>query len=353
MPEPMRPPGYAQALIRTIACTFLLVLGMGSLAQAQAIHDPTDIHFKVLNATTGGAGNLDRLQIQYRSDILNPVIDVVPDGSNFTLKDVPVLDRGRYILTAWKNGVPYFSTYRGSKLMDQEISLHIFDTTASSQDISMSGLTLLVKKIGPQLQLEYMIKVENAAMPQITVLGNPTFEMKIPEGCTQIKAEYKRGPDPINIPVTRISAGLIGLTVPFTSGQNSISLTASVPFTEGMELPVSGNLPISSWSLMTFPISLISDSFELEPDNNNAPAGWNRYVGSALESGRGLAIRLISEPKGGQEKNLFSKQDNDNPDSPSDVPAEAESEAKSKFPWIPMGVVTILIIAMAVRRRRR
>lgn len=354
MPESRRFAVSSHTLLITMSFTILMVLFNGFMAMAQAIDTPVDLQFKVLNGTTGEAGTLDRLQIQYRTTTLVPVLDTTPQGSAFTLHNVPIKDRGQYIITAWSQGVPYFGQHRGSTLMEKETSLHIFDTTASLDGISISGLTILVKKEGALLQLEYMLKIHNAATPQITILGNPTFEFKLPTGYSQLKAEYKRGPDPIAIATNTIGEGIIGLPVPLTSGNTVISLTAAVPFTEGMDLPIASNLPVDSWSVMTSPNNLAVDSFELEyePEADHGMAGWNRYLGSPLESDRNLVIRLSTGPKGGPQENLFSSKENGQPKQQPDSPSGTESKDKDNFPWIPIGLVTILAIAMAVKRRR-
>jgi len=244
-----------KTLLFSMVYVLLPIMLVGSPVQAQAIHEPADIQFKVINGTTGSSDTLDRLQIQYRSNILNPVLDVTQQGPEFTLYGVPINEKGQYIITAWKHGVPYFGQHRGSTLLSEVTTLHVFDISPSCDDVSMSGLTMLLKKSGSLLNLEYMIKINNTANPQITVLGKPTFELKLPAGYSQLSANYMRGPDPIAIAVTKIGDGLVGLTVPLTSGLNSISITATVPFTEGMELPIAGNLSVESWSLMASPNS--------------------------------------------------------------------------------------------------
>ncbi len=352
MSVPLSYRGKALVVVKTMVFALLLVVLNVLPTLAQAIHDQADLHFKVANATTGGPGTLDRLQIQYRTHILNSVIDVSPEGSTFTLKDVPVLNQGRYIVTSWKDGVPYFNSFRGSQLIEQENTLHIFGTTSDLQDLGVSGLTLLIKKQGSLLYLEYMIKIQNSTKPQITVLGNPTFEMRLPSGFSQVKAHYKRGPDPIDIAITDIGANVIGLTAPLTSGQNTISLTAALPFTEGMELPIFGNLPVQSWSILTFPQNLVADSFDLVLDDDNSMEGCNRYVGPALESDQNFVIHLEIESQAGPTKNLFADQKKDASGQKSDNPSKTEKQGKNKFPWIPLGFVTILAILIGFKRRQ-
>ena len=64
----------------------------------------------------------------------------------------------------------------------------------------------MIRRQESLVRLEYMLQIDNAAKPQVTVLGRPaTFELALPRGVSDIEASYTRGPDPT--PVTVHASG--------------------------------------------------------------------------------------------------------------------------------------------------
>ena len=289
----------ATPMYRPVAPVLLFCLLMAAafpnLAAAQSAQgNPEDLEFVILNVTTGEPGTIDRLEIHYSTQRLNPVLDIEPVGSEFTVPSVPIKDIGKYVITAWAEGVPYFWSIRGQQIIDGPITLHVFGTTNNLADVKISGLNLLLRKGESLVNLEYMLKVENSARPQVTVVGIPTLELLVPEGASEFHANYTRGPEPIDIPVSRIGTKKIGLEVPLTTGQNQIRVVCSVPWAEGLVVPVGSSLEVEAWSLLATPENLSIRSTELEPDHSQAIPGYLRFRGPFLEAEREFRIEVRS-----------------------------------------------------------
>ncbi len=205
-------------------------------------------------STTGEPGLVDRLQIQYLSMRLEPVIDIRPTGSEFMVEAVPLRERGKYLVTAWFQNVPYYWDIKGQKLMTETTTLHVFETTDNLDTVSISGLTILFRKGSSLVNLEYMIRLENNNQPQRTVLGTGhTFALTLPVDAGNIAATYDRGPEPLPVPVTKLGDGRVGLQVPLTAGSTQVRVTANLPWQDSLEFPVGSNLAIADWGFMVSP----------------------------------------------------------------------------------------------------
>ena len=312
---------------------------------------PQDLEIEIINATTGEPGTVDRLIIEYISARRNNVADFEPEGSTFVARGVPVITQGKYIVTVWKDGVPYWWSKRGRELIDGPVVLHVFDTVTSLEGISFSGLNLVVRRQESILRLEYMLQVANEAHPQVTANGyQSTFEIALPRGASEIEASYTRGPDPTPIKVD-YSGENGGLSVPLTPGQNQIRLEAVVPWTDGMEIPVGSNLPINSWSVLASPIWLEVGSTDIEENDSEQVQGFRRFAGFPLKAGETVTLLLNSgEQEAGPEEELFTKEAPAEKDAATGADADAK-DGGSQLPLILMGIV-IIVIVVAVRRRK-
>ncbi len=341
--------GRAAAMTAVVA---LVLLGgtLPGFAQTAEGH-PQDLEIEIINATTGEPGTVDRMVIEYITARRNSVADFEPDGSAFTAHGVPVINNGKYIVTVWKDEVPYWWSKRGRELVDGPVVLHVFDTVSSLDGISISGLNLVLRRQESMLRLEYMLHVANLAKPQVTANGYPsTFEIALPPGASEIEAGYTRGPDPTSIAVN-FSRKTAGLSVPLTPGQNQIRIEAVVPWTDGMEIPVGSNLPVNAWSVLTSPVWLEVGSTDIEENDSEQVQGFRRFAGFPLESGETVTLRLNSgEQAAGPGEELFTKEAPAEKDASTEADADAK-EGGSQLPLILMGIV-IIVIVVAVRRRR-
>ena len=336
-----------------LAVILLLAGTLPAFAQTEAGR-PTDLEFVIVNATTGQGGTADRMTIDYVTTRRNNVLDIQPPDTTFTEPDVPVVEGGKYLITLWRHGVPYWWSKRGRELVAGPITLHVFDAVSSLDGVTVSGLNLVIRRQESLLHLEHMLEVDNQAKPQVTVTGSPaTFELALPAGASEIEAVYTRGPDPMPIDVDSPGPHS-GLAVPLTPGQNLIRIEAVVPWSEGLEIPVGSDLPMAHWSVLASPEWLEVGSTEIEENSNEQVSGFRRFVGFPLESGEMVNLRLESgEHDAGPEEDLFTK------DAPAGTGAGgtteatdgAEKDGGKPLPLILMFVV-IIVILVAVRRRR-
>lgn len=319
--------------------------GLGQSTQG----DPVDLEFEIINATTGQPTSIERLQIEYSTHVLNPVLDTEPEGSAFTLQEVPIKDVGKYILTAWKQDVPYFWSVRGRDLLSGPVTLHVFDVDANVDAVKLVGLNLLLRKGESVVELEYMIQAENSARPQVTVWARPTFELQVPAGARNFAAHYTRGPEPIAIPVNRLGPDRVGLDVPLTTGRNAIRLTCAVAWQEGLTIPVGASVPVEAWSLLATPENLDIRGRGLESAPGQDIPGHLRYKGSALEANQAASLEIRGRVPSGPAAEVF---DSEAPAAEDPAAPAAEENDGSGFP-LPVAIAILVVIIAVIARRRR
>ena len=343
----MLPITLVRPLLVLLPLALLLVAGSAGAQSVQG--DPHDLEFNVANITTGQPGTIERLTIQYSTHVLNPVIDVRPEGSSFTIPEVPIKDVGRYIVTAWRDQVPYYWSLRGKEILAGPVALQVFDTTEDRTDLVISGMDLVLRKSDSLVQIEYNLKVANAARPQVTMVGDPVLQLDVPAGAGQFSAVLNRGPEPTDVPVTSLGSERVGLRVPLTTGDNQLRLVFRVPWQEGLTVPVGSDLPIRAWTLLAAPQNLDIQAFELEPDLDNEVPGHLHFRGPALESDRRFELRLGSRVAAGPEEDVFTTEA---PAEREKATADAEEKGGRGFPVAIGGAIIVVLIIVISRRRR-
>jgi hypothetical protein len=328
----------------------LMATGSACKAHAQA-RDAVleDLVFQVLDGTTGQPTEVERVTIAYLGMRQQPVLDVQPSGSTIELGEVPLRERSQYVVTLWKDGVPYFFQRTGRALRDEEQVLHVFSTTAQRTDVRITGLNLVVRREDTVVSLEYMLQVDNTARPQATLVDDPgAFLLRLPAGVREVEAQFFRGPDPVDVPVTESGRGRWYLDLGVVPGNNRIQLKALVPWREGLEVPVGSDLPIDAWSVLATPEWLEIDNNELEPDPDMATEGLKRMVGRALDADRDFSFVLRGgEVRAGATEDIFATE--------APAPDEAEPEEDDGTSWLPVigaAVLGIAVIVVLARRRR-
>lgn len=338
--------------VTRILPALLLLAGLAaaqSKAHAQtSMGETVDVRFEFVNATSGEPGTIDRLTVDYNATRSNLVLDIAPEGSSVLVRDLPVKDVGNYVVTAWKDGVPYYFSRKGRQLIAEVQVLHVFETSTNRADVHITGLTAVVRHEESLLHLELMLQVQNDARPQVTIVGEPgSFGLDLPAELMDIAAEYHRGLEPTPVATTRAD-GRLQLAVPLVSGGNRVRLTGVLPWREGMDLSIGSDRPIDAWGLLVSPDWTQVTGMELEPDPDGSGGGYKRFVGPALAAGRTISFRLgAGEAAADTAGELFTTAE----------PAAAEpvTEAAKKKPGLPLPILLslgVIVLVLVMRRRR-
>jgi len=335
----------------TVMAAVLVLVSSTGLAQSIK-GEPIDLKFEIINATDGTPGTIERLLLQYSSDRLSPILDIEPEGSTFDVTALPILDRGKYVMTAWSSGVPYYWSLRGRNLMEDPVKLHVFSTDTGIDDVAITGLNLLLRKTESLLEMEYMLQIENRARPQVTLVGGPYLQLALPSGIREATLVYGNGPDPDQMTLSDFSGGRVALKAPLTTGRNIMRIKASMAWQEGLDIPLGSNAPIEAWSLMVTPEGLDVQSFDLEPTDSSELRGYSRYKGLPLQADESFSFRIAGIPSGGAEEDLFTK----TPDETAKEEPKTSEKAPEKdkgFPFVVLTPIFVVILAVVVRQRRR
>ncbi len=334
-----------------ITLTFLVLASSMSAAQS-VTGDPADLEFEIINATTGQPGSIERLLLQYSSSSISPILDIEPRGSLFEVPAVPVLDRGKYIMTAWAQGVPYYWSLRGRDLLKSPVQLHVFDTKDGIEDVTIVGMNLLVRQTESLLQVEYLLQIDNAARPQVTLNGRPHVMLNLPRGLERATLSFGNGPDQEKVELTGLSGGMTALDIPLTTGRNKVQLVGSMAWQDGVEIPVSANVPIQDWSLMASPEHLNIQAFDLETDNSAQVSGYTRLKGPAVDADESFQFRIFDSPGAGAEEELFT-QNGDELENNDDNSAKSDKEKDKGFPFVVLTPIFVVFLVIVMRKRRQ
>lgn len=331
----------------------ILVISGSSAGMAQSIiGDPADLNFEVINATTGLPGTIERLTLQYSSAHLTEILDIEPNGSNFEVQAVPVQIIGKYVLTAWSGGVPYYRNLRGRILLESPVIIQVFDTRAGTDDIAIVGLNLLARKTDSLLHLEYMLQVHNSAQPPVSMIGAPHLMFHLPEGVENPTLIYGKGPDPLELKLKELSGGMFALQVPLTIGNNKMRIETTLNWREGLRIPIGSNVPIEAWSLMATPENLDIQAFDLVSVDEPEMPGYLRLKGPFVPAGESFSFRISSGKGGGAEENVFTQTENETED-PQPHSTETEKEKDKGFPFVVLTPIFVVILVIIVSRRRQ
>lgn len=341
----------ARRALPMLAGVLLAAMAGGALAQAVE-GTPTDLRLVIHDATTGQSGKPDRVTIDYVLGTPNNVLDMHPAAGEFTAPAVPVKDIGTYIVAVWYQGVPYWWQKRGSDLTAGPVTLDVFSVTTARDQVAIKGLNLVVQHRETTASLELLAEVTNLATPQATVAGDGvTLELPLPEGATDVKASYLRGPEPTPIEVA-VSGTRARLKAPLTPGSTKVHLTATAPWKGVLEIPVGSDLAIQAWSLLTNPASLGVDAQGLQASDEKSAPGYARRAGPAIAAGSSVVVRLTAGAGAGTPEPLFSQ--------PSPGAAAAPDKAGAgrarggAFPLpLAAALVVVIIGALVLVRRRR
>lgn len=338
--------------ISVLLLTFLILSHLPAVAQSVQ-GEPTDLRFEIINATTGEPGRVDRMTIEYVRSRRNGILDFEPSGSSFIAPGVPIKDVGQYIVGVWYQGVPYWWSLRGRELIGQTTTLHVFDTTTELNNVSISGMNLVIRRQTSLLNLEYMLTVENSTKPQLTVSDQvATFELDFPAEASRIQATYRRGPDPTSFAAATHGSQRLSLAVPLTPGTNQIRIEAVLPWQEGMEVPVGSNLDIDAWSVLATPEWLEVRAIQLESDASEELPGINRLTGPPLKAGRHLPLQFFSgEHETAEATDLFTQTSSATAGG-QDTGGSGDVGGGFPLPLVFGGVLIIIVIAVAARKRQ-
>jgi hypothetical protein len=261
--------------------------------------EPTAVTVELINGTTGEPGAAERITLQELTAQRQVLASAEGVDGTATLPTAPVHRLRDYLVIAYRSGVHYYAKASGYDLQRRAIKVYVFDATDSLAGLAIEGLNLVIRRQGALFDLEYLITVTNETRPQATVRPSPhTVELVLPSAATNVRAELTRGPEPEELEIAS-SGGRHRLPAPLPPGRSQLRLTADLPFASEIEFPLTSNLPVRSWSLLTLPPTLDVRGVGLEPVADTGTGDFARIVGPALDAGQEyrfvLAVRAAAE----------------------------------------------------------
>ena len=336
------------------ACLWLLCWTIGAvLAVTPAVaQEPTDVVIEIHNGTTNQPGQAEQVVVE-RLGSVQQIVGMIDNVSGTgTFYDLPLHAGREYLLTTTFEGVDYFRKLSGRQLAGEPVRLYVFDVSNELSGLSISGMNLIIRRAGSRLSLEYLLTIVNEARPQVSVVGRPAaVGLALPPGAFAIVADELRGARPREIETTPLSGRLTGLAIAIAPGTNRLRLTASVEHDDPTTVPVSFNLAVDQWSLITSPPDLKVSGRGLEKDDELSNDDLVRHIGPQLEPDR--LIKLVigggAVAQDGQE--IFTQPA---PEESTEAAPASASKNKTARRLVPIGLLAgvLLVIWVVIRKLR-
>ncbi len=270
--------------------------GLPTPGFAQETSQPSlhDVVIKIVNGTTREPGQAEKVVIYRRGTMARPLheADDVSGEVNFGI--LPLVRHARYIVEVTAGGVPYYAEASGQDLENEPVTVYVFSPTTDLAGLRATGMNLVIHLGESALQLEYLFTVVNESRPQQTVVPQPaSLQLALAPGTSLGRVESLRGPQSIAVSsVPGSEEDRIGLALALTPGNNRLRITGTVPYRGNLELPVGANIPITEWSVLTFPADIEVRGPGLEPVPTDLDADFQRHRGPALAAGETIVLSL-------------------------------------------------------------
>ena len=339
---------------REDACLWLLCWTVGAVLAVPptVAQEPANVVIEILNGTNKQPGQAERVVIEALGGV-QQVVDMLEDVSGTgTFYDLQLQAGRDYLLTTTSQGVDYYSKLSGRQLTGETARLYVFDTSDELGGLRITGMNLIIRRSGSRLALEYLLTVVNEARPQVSIVGRPAaVGLALPPDAFSVVAEELRGARPREIATSALSGRLTGLASAIAPGTNRLRLTASVEHDDPTTIPISFNLAVEQWSLLTSPPDLKVAGRGLEKDDDLSNADLLRHIGPELEPGRLIKLIIGGAPVAQEEQEIFSQPAPE--ETAETVPVEA-SKNKTMQRLVPIGLLAavLLVIWVVVRKLR-
>ncbi|MHB8080182.1 MAG: hypothetical protein ACYDIE_13120 [Candidatus Krumholzibacteriia bacterium] len=327
--------------------------GAGDLAEGEAELLPVDVVVRVINGTTRADGRAESVTLSETGQD-KPVLAGARDVTGEVVLPHLFLDETRtYLVEAESGGTPYFAQATGHDLAAGPLTVYVFETTTDRAGLAVSELNLRLRRTETDLRLEYLITITNSAVPQRTVLPDPTsFELQLPDGAVGAAFEVLSGAAPQKTAaVAGQVPGRAALAVPLRSGTTRLRVTTSLPYNGRAHLVLASSLPVTEFTLLATPPDLRIDGDFTDAGEDTA-TGCRLWTGPALAADRevrwtvqgGSSPRIAARTAGGAAA----------PDGPARPLARVRRIGLSLAGWlVVVGAFAMVALALLARVRRR
>ncbi len=263
-------------------------------ALSEAVPEGAEVVIQIVNGTDRQPATAEKVVVLPADAVGRPVAEALAVEGQVNLGPLALRPNAQYVVEAISSGVSYFAQATGRQLWTAPTTVYVFSPTTNLDGVRASGMNLVIRRAETELILEYLLTVVNEGTPQQTVIADPvSLEMILPPNASLDQTECLRGPTPLPFGTEAgTDPAWTGLAVALTPGTNRLRLTAKVPYPDGLTLPVGFNIPVTEWSVLTFPADMEIRGEDLEPAAVDTEGDFQRHRGPALAAGATIAITL-------------------------------------------------------------
>ncbi|MFO7653637.1 MAG: hypothetical protein R6X25_07410 [Candidatus Krumholzibacteriia bacterium] len=336
-----------------IAVSTLATTGFATVSAAPVEgQNATEIVVEVVNGTTGEPGRAEAVRLHEPGPLMRVMSEVEGVQGRAVLPAASVVRSVDYLVSAVRDGVPYFGRFNGGQLHDGPVTVQVYDTTDKLEEVAVEGLSLLVRGQDALYDLEYLLTVRNESRPPETVRASPhSLELMAPPDLDHVRAEIIRGPQVEPVTVRR-TGDRLALAVPLVPGMTRLRVTGSVPITGETILTVGANVPVENWSVLTTPPTLQLSGMGLERGDLEGYEDLGRSVGPPLAAGEETRLVVSIGPRAEPARQIFGDTAGVREGGTAPPQPAGEDQTGLSASSVVVAVLLVAVVALLLWRRR-
>ncbi len=327
----------------------------GGLTAADTTAVNSVVKVALRNGTAGGPGQAEEVMLQaVGSTGLLPLASVRGARGEVDLGEQEIVPAAIYVVEA-RAGRNYPSRLvRGQDLLSGPVELMVYDSTTETDGLQVANINLVVRRLGERLEVSWLLTLENGSQPPRAIVpgSGPAFALRVPGGpaaVTRMQASTGMMPTPVT-PTAGARPDWVGLDRALQPGSTRLDLSASLPYTGALVLPLEASVDIAQLTIYAFPTDIKLTGAGLTEHGVEPQTGFLILRAPAIPRGAPLRLAVAGgdpeaatrSPHGGM----------------SGVNGEADETVVKQGPrivntalYIAAAIVTMLVVVLVVRRR--
>jgi hypothetical protein len=152
-----------------LVCLFGLALSVIPLSEIAAQPRGGVVRSRIVNGTTGGAGQAEWATLLNLSSGMDEVTSVPDVSGSFTLEGFEVQAEAPYLLQVISGGVSYNQRIDFGRGYEAEATVTVYDTTSDWEGIEIKTARFLLRREHDRLRIDKLYVVENNTEPKKTL----------------------------------------------------------------------------------------------------------------------------------------------------------------------------------------
>lgn len=287
---PHRRGGGGAAVV--LAAALSAVPGGGAQAQADA---PSTVTVRVINGTTETPGQAARLVLSRLDEGMEQLAALENVRGEAVFPPLPIAPDDLYLLQA-HGAAPSSRMARGADLLAGGVEVTVYDTTADAAGLQAPALNLVIRRLGDALEVGWLLTLDNGGQPPRAIVPGerPALELRVPGGPAAVtRLRFNSGLMPLDFdPAPGSGPDRVGFDAPLPPGRGRLDLTARLPYSGLLTLPVEASMDIAAVTVFAFPTDMQIAGDSLSAHGVEPQTGFLVFRAPGLPRGETLQLAI-------------------------------------------------------------